>query len=65
MAYVYYVLLIFLVVLYSLRKECREKQRETFTIKREDLSLSMMKYKYNKKKSDWKNKIGYFILEHF
>jgi len=65
MVYVLYVLLIFLVVFIDLKREGREKQRETFSITREDVSLSMLKYKYNKKKGDWKKKIGHFILEYF
>tara|TARA_Y100000817_G_scaffold202109_1_gene158230 strand:- start:1514 stop:1711 length:198 start_codon:yes stop_codon:yes gene_type:complete len=65
MVYVLYVLLIFLVVFIDLKKVGREKQRETFTVNREDLTLSMMKYKYNKKKGDWKKKVGHFILEYF
>ena len=65
MVYVLYVLLIFLVVFIDLKKVGREKQRETFSIKGEDLSLSMLKYKFNKKKGDWKKKIGHFILEYF
>ena len=65
MVYVLYVLLIFLVVFIDFKKEGREKQREAFSIKGEDLSLSMLKYKYNKKKGDWKKKIGHFILEYF
>ena len=65
MVYVLYVLLIFLVVFIDLKKEGREKQRETFTVNREDFTLSMIKYKYNKKKGDWKKKVGHFILEHF
>ena len=65
MVYVLYMLLIFLVVFIDLKKVGREKQRETFSIKGEDLSLSMLKYKYNKKKGDWKKNVGHFILEHF
>ena len=65
MVYVLYMLLIFLVVFIDLKKVGREKQRETFTVNREDLTLSMMKYKYNKKKGDWKKKVGHFILEYF
>ena len=65
MVYVLYMLLIFLVVFIDLKKVGREKQRETFTVNREDLTLSMMKYKYNKKKGDWKKKVGHFILEYY